>query len=136
LNGESDERLRSFLHDSVKNYEELDALLFLARNENQEFDVQAVNSALNPVAGSLEEALEELTKLGRLVEATRSSAGSLYRYAPVDEATRKLVADLQTAYAERRMSVVQMLSANALERVRRAAMLRLADAFRLERTKK
>lgn len=133
---EPDERLRLFLHESVKSYEELEALLFLARNEPQEFSAAGVNSALNPAAGSLQEALEELSRLGRLVQVTLSSAGPLYRYAPIDESTRQLVAQLQAAYAGRRMSVVQMLSTNALERVRRAAMLRLADAFRLERGKK
>ena len=131
-----DQQLRLFLHDFVKSYEELEALLFLARNEGQDFGAEVVTSALSAMAGSIDEALEELARGGRLVKMTPSSDGPLYRYAPSDEATRRLVADLEAAYAERRMRVVQMLSANALERVRHAAMLRLADAFRLERGKK
>lgn len=134
--GESDERLRLFLHESVKSYEELEALLFLAQNPDREFDAGAVTLALNAASGSLHDALEALADRGQLVQVTASSTGTLYRYAPIDESLRQLVTDLELAYAERRMSVVQMLSTNALERVRHAAMRRLADAFRLVRTKK
>jgi len=136
LSGESDERLRLFLHDSVKSYEELEALLFLARNPGREFSSNDVALALNGASGSLDDALKELATVGRLVAVSKPSAVTLYRYAPADELTRQCVTELETAYAERRMSVMQMLSANALERVRRAAMHRLADAFRLERGKK
>ena len=135
LIGELDEQLRLFLHDSVKSYEELEALLFLAQNEGQSFSAAAVTLALNATAGSLDGALEELTSVG-LVAVARDSTPSLYRYAPSDESCRQRVVELAAAYKERRMTVVQMLSANALDRVRRAAMRRLADAFRLERGKK
>jgi len=124
------------LHDSVRSFEELEALLFLARRQGQEFSVQEVASALNVTAGSLDEALEELASTGELVQVTQRAGVPLYRYAPRDETLRRRVTELEAAYSERRMSVVQMLSANALERVRRAAMRRLADAFRLERGKK
>jgi hypothetical protein len=136
LIGESAERLRLFLHESVKSYEEIEALLFLARNEGREFGAEDVTAALNATAGSLHEALEDLANVGRLVHVARSSAGLRYRYAPIDESTRRLVVELEAAYAEQRMSVMQMLSTNALDRVRRAAMLRFANAFRLERGKK
>ena len=134
--GELDEQLRLFLHDSVKSYEELETLLYLAQNEGESFSAEAVTVALNAAAGSIEGALEELTSVGGLVDVIRGSMGRLYRYAPRDESIRQRVVDLAAAYTERRMTVIQMLSANALERVRRAAMRRLADAFRLERGKK
>lgn len=136
LIGALDEQLRLFLHDSVKSYEELEALLFLARNEGQSFSAEAVTLALNATAGSLDGALEELMSVGGLLHVAPGSAPPLYRYAPNDESIRQRVADLAAAYADQRMSVVQMLNANALQRVRRAAMRRLADAFRLERGKK
>jgi hypothetical protein len=136
LIGELDEELRLFLHDSVKSYEELETLLFLAQNEGHSFSAEAVTLALNASAGSIEGALEELTRVGGLVDVTRGSTAPLYRYAPGRESIRQRVSDLAAAYTERRMAVIQMLSANALERVRRAAMRRLADAFRLERGKK
>lgn len=136
MNGELDEQLRLFLHDSVKSYEELEVLLFLARNEERTFSAQAVAVALNATARSLDAALDELASVGGLLDVIQGSAGPLYRYVPRDEVIRQRVAELAAAYADRRMSVVQMLSANALERVRRAAMRRLADAFRLERGKK
>ena len=125
-----------FLHDRVKSYEQLEALLFLAGHHDREFNAEEVTLALNSAVGSLDEALEELVAVGGLVSAAKRSAVTHYRYAPSDEATRQCVNELEAAYAQRRVSVVQMLSANALERLRRAAMRRLADAFRLERNKK
>ena len=132
----SDERLRLFLHDCVRSYEELEALLFLARNEDREFTSEEVTLALKAAVGSLDDALQELAAVGGLVTVAKRSAVARYRYAPGDEATRQCVIDLAAAYANQRMSVVQILSANALQRVRRAAMRRLADAFRLEGSKK
>jgi hypothetical protein len=135
LIGELDERLRLFLHDSVKSYEQLETLLFLAKNEGQSFSAEAITLALSAAAGSIDEALEELTSVGGLIDVVRSPSAPLYHYAPRDASIRQRVGEL-AAYAERRMTVMQMLSANALERVRHAAMRRLADAFRLERGKK
>jgi hypothetical protein len=106
------------------------------RKEGQSFSAEAITRALNATAGSVDGALEELASVGGLVDVARGSAAPLYGYAPTNESTRQRVMDLAAAYSERRMTVIQMLSANALERVRRAAMRRLADAFRLERGKK
>lgn len=136
LTGEHGETLRQFLHDSVKTFEELESLLFLARHPDQDFSAEAVTAALDATAGSIDEALEELANVGELVKVTRAGAVRVYRYAPRDESIRQRVAELEAAYRERRMTVVQMLSTNALERVRRAAMRRLADAFRMERRRK
>jgi hypothetical protein len=47
-----------------------------------------------------------------------------------------LVAELERAYSEQRLAIIQAMSANAFERVRGAAAQRLADAFRLEKSKK
>jgi acetolactate synthase small subunit len=136
LSGEPGEELRQFLHDSVKSFEELEALLFLARHPDQDFSAEAVTATLGATVGSIDEALEELARVGELVNMTRAGMVRVYRYAPRDESIRRRVAELEAAYNERRMTIVQMLSANALERVRRAAMRRLADAFRIERGKK
>lgn len=133
---ESGEPLRQFLRDAVTTFEELEALLFLVHHEGQDFSAAAVSSALKAKPGVLDEALERLASAGELVTVTQHAAVPVYRYSPRDGTIRQRVTELEAAYAERRISVVQMLSANAVERVRHAAMRRLADAFRLERRKK
>lgn len=131
----TDDRLRSFLFDRLRGFEELEALLFLARNENRDFSTDDLTRELKAHAESMHDALQAL-EAASLLEVTERSGVPRYRFAPGDEATRAFVECLASAHAERRFDVIQMLSANALERVRGAAMRRLADAFRIERHKK
>lgn len=134
---EPDERLQLFLRDHMTSYAELEALLFLARNDDRALSGAEVATSLGAAAESIDEALEGLAAVGGLVEVTRQQSGVfLYRYAPNSQSDRQQVSELQQAYDERRLSVMQMMSTNALERVRSAAMQRLADAFRIERGKK
>jgi len=136
LVSESDGRLQLFLRDLVSSYEELEALLFLARNADRALSGSEVAMSLSATAESIDEALKSLAAGGRLLEVTQRSGVLLHRYAPKNEADRLHVSELQQAYDERRLSVMQMMSTNALERVRSAAMQRLADAFRIESGKK
>ena len=57
-------------------------------------------------------------------------------FAPKSAELGARVVELERAYVERRLAVVQMMSANAVERMRGAAIRRFADSFRLERPKK
>jgi hypothetical protein len=136
LSDDANDPLRLFLFERVSSYEELEALLFLAQNEERELTDAEVAAALGAPVDPIEEALRGLASRGELVEATQRAGLALYRYAPRDEARRARVDELRQAYAERRLSVVRMMSSNAVERVRGAAMQRLADAFRVQRGKK
>jgi hypothetical protein len=136
LSDDANDPLRLFMLEQVSSYEELEALLFLAQHEGRELTDAELAAALRAPVGAIEEALRGLARRGELVEVTQRSGVALYRYAPRDDAGRARVEELRHAYAERRLSVVRMMSSNAVERVRAAAMQRLADAFRIERGKK
>ena len=136
MNSDPAELLRDFLRDNVSSYEELEALLFLARNPAQEWSAQEVADALKVSADSTAEALEALTAGGQVVGAQQRASSVVYRYAPSDDSIEQRVVDLKQAYEAQRLSVVMMMSENAVDRVRKAAMRRLADAFRLETGKK
>ena len=122
MNGELDERLRLFLRDFVSSYEALETLLFLAKNAGREWSRAEVAAQLNVTAESIAEALAELVGVGGLVEATQRAGTLLYRYAPSGESRAQHVVELLRAYDEQRLSVVLAMSANALERVRSAAI--------------
>jgi hypothetical protein len=116
------ERLRLFLRDNVSSYEALETLFLLARNAGRAWSAAEVAAELNVTLESIGEALAQLVGVGGLVEVTRPSTSLLYRYAPSDDSRAQQVTQLLRAYDERRLSVVRMMSANALERVRSAAI--------------
>jgi metal-responsive CopG/Arc/MetJ family transcriptional regulator len=130
------ELLRDFLRDNVSSYEELEALLFLAKNPERDWSAAEVADVLKAAVDIMRDALETLRARDRMVAGSSRAGVVVYRYACSDASLEKRVDDLRRAYEEERLSVVQMMTGNALDRVRRAAVLRLADAFRLEMGKK
>ncbi|MES1184675.1 MAG: hypothetical protein ABUL60_12750 [Myxococcales bacterium] len=130
------ELLRDFLRDNVSSYEELEALLFLARNPDRDWSAAEVANALKAAVDIIKDALETLRARDRMVVGGSRAGVVVYRYACSDPSLEKRLDELRRAYEEERLSVVQMMTGNALDRVRRAAVLRLADAFRLETGKK
>jgi hypothetical protein len=128
--------LAQFLSDHVSGYEELEALLFLARSPEQAFTPLEIASSLNVPAESIEAALAALHETGQLVEAKPAHAPKTFRFAPATDRLRLRVAELQLAYVEQRLGIVQVINANALARARTAAARRLAEAFRFDRRKK
>ncbi len=132
---EQSQRLGRFLRDHVSGYEELETLLFVAREATQDWTDSEVAASLNVPIEPISSALASLLSTG-IVEAAQRGELTAYRYAPKSDRLREEVAALQRAYSEQRLIVMQLMSANALERVRGAAKRRLADAFRIERPKK
>jgi hypothetical protein len=106
LSTQPSDQLRAFLREYVSSYEELEALLLLVRHAERAFS-----------------------------DSERGGA-AYYQFAPKTVQLAELSRELLQLHTEQRLTLVQMMSANALERVRAAAMRRLADAFRLERPKK
>ncbi len=135
VNGLS-EFLQAFLHDSVSSYEELEALLLLARECDRSWTDQQLADALKvPVAG-ITSALDGLAAVDGLLQVDTQAAPRQFHYAPKSKMLRQVVEELATAYSEQRLAVVRLMSSNALDRVRSSAMRRLANAFRIERPKK
>lgn len=134
LTHEETEELRAFLREHVSSFEELEALLLFVRAPQRAWESFDVASALGLSEDMTETALSGIA--GTFV-ARESGGGSavVYRYAPRAE-LEPVVELLRRAYAEERLTVVQIMSANAMQRVRSSAARRLAEAFRLERSRK
>lgn len=109
-------------------------MLFFARAPRHSWKAQDIAVALKLPEEVIKGALDGLP--ASLIERSSSaSTGATYRYAPSEELA-PLVERLRHDYDEQRIAVVQIMTANAIERVRTAAGKRLADAFRLDRSKK
>jgi hypothetical protein len=130
------EFLQAFLHDSVSSYEELEALLLLVKHSDRRWTDSEVAEALKVQEDVISPALDALASVEGLLEVDNQSGQRTFQYAPKSKLLRQVVDELATAYMEQRLTIVQIMSANALDRVRGAAMRRLANAFRIERSKK
>jgi hypothetical protein len=126
------EDVRQLLHEHIESYEQLELLLLLRRERREEWTAGALAQRLHVSAGLIGPALERLQVSG-LVAATGSPGAARYAYRPgrpeLDAATGRL----QREYAERPVRIIQLMSANAIERVRTAALRTFADAFVLRK---
>jgi hypothetical protein len=130
------ELLQAFLRDSIGSYEELEALLLLARENHRSWTASELADALKVQVDGITMALDELAAVEGLLDVDSEAAQRRFTYAPKSRLLRQVVEELATAYADQRLAIVQLMSANALDRVRGAAMRRLANAFRIERPKR
>jgi hypothetical protein len=128
-------KVSEFLRDYVSSYEELEVLLLLAR-EARDWSADELAQALRAPSDSIAAAAESLVEVGGLVDARAVSGQKRFVFAAKTDELRAQVAELDRAYAERRLAIVQIMTANAVDRVRGAAIRRFADSFRLERPKK
>jgi hypothetical protein len=129
------EQLRVFLRDHVSSFEQLQALLCLAREPRARSPAE-VSAATGVPLEQTENALDELSRGQKLVSVSAEGRRRLYAYAPAASSTPALVSQLARAYDEQLLTIVRMMSDNAVERVRSTAARRLAEAFRLDRERK
>lgn len=130
------EFLQAFLHDSISSYEELEALLLLVRERERSWTDSELAEALKVRADDIAPALDALASVEGLLEVDSQTGQRRFQYAPKSKLLRQVVDELATAYVEQRLAIVQLMSANALNRVRGAAIRGLANAFRVRRPNK
>ncbi len=119
---------------SVDSYEQLEILLLLHRERASPWTAAQVAGALKISLAAAASSLDELEGR-RLLSATGGSERS-HRYAPADPGSADVVDRLARAYEERRVAVIDLMSANAMSRIRRSALRTFAEAFRVKWTKK
>ena len=130
------DRLREFLREHVSSFEELETLLLLAGTSGRAWSDSEVAAALNGPVDTVTAALSSLSSVDGLLTVSEQAGGLRYQFSPRSAQLGEIVGELAALHAEQRLTLMQLMSSNALERVRGAAMRRLADAFRLDRPKK
>ena len=125
------EPVRRLLEEHVETYEQLEALLFLARRDKS-FGVDTIAEQLRVSTETAAEALEHLRVRG-LVAETAGGRDRVYRIVAPAASGGSAVQMLASLYEERRMDVVKLMTDNAIARMRTAAIRRFADAFIVKR---
>lgn len=115
--------LRHFVAQHFLATEDIEVLLLLWRDPSVWWTSTGAANALNLADSIVRPRLEQLS--GRFLEV-RVTADVRFRFSPGNMQREKLVADLATAYRERRMDVVAALVSGRSAR-------HFADAFRLKR---
>ncbi|MGH8181565.1 MAG: hypothetical protein ACRETR_11390 [Steroidobacteraceae bacterium] len=126
------EDVRALLNEHIESYEQLEVLLLLRRERYEEWTVAGLAARLRvreELAGS---ALEGLKAAG-LVVATSAAPAPRFAYRPTSSDLDVAAGRLDREYAERPIRIIQLMSANAIERVRTAALHTFADAFVLKK---
>lgn len=117
------QHLRQFLFDHVTSYDELATLLLLQQKPDVASTIEETASALGLSTEACQLALENLAVRGLLVLGEEK-----FRFAPANNDLAATVEQLQCFYREDRFAIVQLMTTNAMDRVRAAAV----DRFGLQ----
>ena len=124
-----------FLVEELEGYEQLEALLLLYASVTRSFSREEVGAALGIGVDAADEALEHLYRRG-LVDLEPAPGGPRFRYVSQPSGRDVTIGALSRLYQERRIEIVQRMTAHAIERLRTAAIRRFSDAFLLRKGKK
>jgi len=122
------QNVRALITDFVDSVVHLEILLLISRNPQEAFSAEAVGKKLGIRPDWAEADLGVLASRG-LLEAS-GEAPRVYRYAPRTEELRAAIGGLDLAYQQRRVSVINLIFAKPIDRLRD-----FADAFRLRKDK-
>ena len=122
--GELPETVRCFIIDHVESVEQLEILLLLFRRPEEAWSAEGVARELRISELSAGERLEDLNRDG-LVARVHDGVAEAYRYSAQDAQLDESVRGLASAYAERRVTVINLIFSKPTDKIRT-----FANAFR------
>jgi hypothetical protein len=120
------EAVRAFLRDYIDSFESLEVLLLL-RRERTACTVAELCSRLKTRAPLIDDALASLVR-ARLLNTDQNVLAS-YTYADGDPGRDAIVGSVERLYRDEPISIMQLMSTNAIERLRTSTIRAFADAF-------
>jgi hypothetical protein len=126
--------LRAFLFAHVESYEQLTVLLLLYRSDDAR-TVTLIASELKVDARETKFVVDRLVA-SKLVTLETKGEAVLYRYSPGSQDLALQVQALAAAYEDNQVRLVELMTANAIERMRTNALRAFADGFRWRGSKK
>ena len=121
--------VREFLAERIETYEHLEIALLFGREPAVVHSVDTISTALRLPAAVIDETLERFTTAELLARSEGPTGGG---YACRPETVATLVA-LAEAYERNRAAIMQLMTTNALNRLRTAALRAFSSAFLLGR---
>ena len=121
--------VRGLFAEAIETYEHLEVALLFGREPGIARDANAMAMALRLPVDTVAEAMERFTHAGLLV----MSAGSNGREYSCIPAAAVTLAALAQAYERDRTDIMQVMTTNALDRLRTSALRAFSSAFLLGR---
>lgn len=119
------------LYQDIHTFEELEALLLLRADPTIAWSVADLAGRLTIPDEIAREALAKLASTG-LLDVTGMAPSLRFRYSPASRTLDETTARLAVAYEQSRFDVLNLISRNAVDRVRSSAMRMFANAFVLK----
>lgn len=120
--------LEQFLRLHVESFDELNVLL-LVSTEARSWTVESVAQSLRITPLVAQSSLRSLE--ARALVAGPSTPGGAYRYAPASQAVDRMVKALAVARSEQPLALTNTMNAQAMDRLRQAALRAFSEGFRL-----
>jgi predicted transcriptional regulator len=128
------QNVQILLRDHIESYEQLELLLLLRAERGFSWSEEALSGRLRISTSLVSQALAGL-RSGGFVAASANQGESRYTYVPQSDTVETSIDRLSTAYREQPMPIIKLMSSNAIERMRTAALRTFADAFLLRKDK-
>lgn len=122
------EELQRFLFEHIESYEELELIVLLRRQRERDWSAEAAAAEVGLPVSACQSALEGLAQRGMVVSGVLTRS---FRYAPCSLELAARLAQLDECHRSQRLTVVMLMSVNAIERLRVATIHRFADTLRL-----
>lgn len=132
-----DESVRSLLRDRIDSFEQLEVLLLVGRHQERAWSVQAIAEALRLDTDTAVAALEHLVQKELMVRVPPglAVAATSFRYHPGTPTLSQAAASLAAICEHSRIEIMNIMSTNALNRIRHQMAHVFADAFVVGRKK-
>jgi len=118
--------VRQFIADHIDSVLQLEILLLLLNHPQQDYSIADLATELRVDVSFVSEQLDNLCARGILTCTNQQD--KLFRYGPRSPELNRAIEGLRTAYADRRVSVISLIFAKPVDKLRS-----FADAFRLRK---
>ena len=119
--------VRDFLHDKILSYEQLETLLLLRSRRTETFSPRAVAELLHVPDQTAADLLDRMLRQ-HLLAMQVVGASIRFSYGPESATLAGVIDQLAESYDHNRLDIMNLMNANAMERVRTQAR----NAFVLE----
>ncbi len=126
--------LAALLRERIEDYEQLEILRLLQSDRTASWTVTDIAARLKLDAERIAAGLNELQK-GGLIRSGQREEPRRFSFAPATAELGLVIERLMALYDVQPIEIIKHMSANAIERVRTAALRAFADAFVIRRNK-
>ncbi len=123
------------LRERIEDYEQLDILRLLQSDRTAAWTVTDIAERLKLDEERIAAGLNKLEKGELIIRSGRQGEPRKFSFAPASAELGLVVEQLIALYDVQPIEIVKHMSANAIERVRTAALRAFADAFVIRRSK-